>query len=290
MSHDFSSRLTARILVEDFPPAVVGLDPRLDALPDAVAPGASPAQRIVAFYESVLPRLARHVAAVKPNIAFFERYGAEGYAAYETTCRRARALGLLVIGDVKRGDIGTTAEAYADGHARIADAVTLHPMLGTDSLAPFLDESRRSGLGLFVLVRTSNASAAEFQDLATPEGTLSEVLATAVDRWGRDLGPADGYSTVGAVVGATWPEQLVRLRRRMPRAWLLLPGVGAQGARVADVLPAFDASGLGALVTQSRAVMQTFARAEDRYADSIEHAAAAFAAEVRAVVAQARAR
>lgn len=287
----FVETLTQRILA-GAPPAVVGLDPRLDALPAAVAPAASPPDRIVAFYRAVLPVLARHVPVVKPNIAFFECHGAAGFQAYETTCALARQTGMLVLGDIKRGDIGSTAEAYAEGHARWADAVTLHPYLGGDSLQPFLQRCHpaRGGLGVFVLVRTSNPGAKDLQDLRLQDGQtpLCDAVADAVTRWGADLPTCEGYSPVGAVVGATWPEELRRLRQRLPKAWILLPGVGAQGGKVADLAAAFDRRGLGGLATQSRGVLQAFAGGDADWLARIDAAAAQFAAECRAVQAIAR--
>ena len=264
-------------------PVVIGLDPRLDALPAAIAPGASPATRILAFYREAMPVIARHAPAVKPNVAFFEQFGAEGYAAYEETCALARRHGLLVVGDVKRGDIGSTAEAYAEGHFRVADAVTLHPYLGLDSAQPFLAHCRADkGRGVFVLVRTSNPGAKDFQDLPVGGEPLCDVVARAVTRWGQDLPQAHGYSPVGAVVGATWPQELARLRALLPHSWLLLPGVGAQGGKVADLAAAFDRHGLGALVNQSRGVMQCFQPGDRDWLDRVEQAAAAFATECRA--------
>jgi orotidine-5'-phosphate decarboxylase len=280
----FPARLAERVLAGQAP-IVIGLDPRLDALPARLAPGAAPAQRIVEFYRHALPVIARHAPSVKPNIAFFEAYGADGYRAYERTCALAREHGLLVVGDIKRGDIGSTAAAYAAGHFALADAVTLHPYLGGDSILPFLDACRAadSGRGVFVLVRTSNPGAADFQDLAVGGEPLCDVVARAVTQWGADLPRAEGYSPVGAVVGATWPRELVRLRQLLPHSWLLLPGVGAQGAKVEDLAPAFDARGLGALVNQSRGVMQCFPPGAADWLERIDAAAAAFAAECRAI-------
>jgi orotidine-5'-phosphate decarboxylase len=287
----FSAEIARRVLT-GAAPVVVGLDPRLDALPAGLASGAAPAERILAFYRETIPALARHVPCVKPNIAFFECFGAAGFHAYEATCAIARAHGLLVIGDVKRGDIGSTAEAYAEGHFAHADALTLHPYLGGDSIAPFLAHCRpeRGGHGVFVLVRTSNPGAKDFQDLAIAGRALSDHVADAVTRWGGELPHHAGYSPVGAVVGATWPQDLARLRKLLPHAWLLLPGVGAQGARVQDLAAAFDARGLGAIVNQSRGVMQCFAPADPDWRERIEQAAAAFAAECRTVAAAGGAR
>jgi orotidine-5'-phosphate decarboxylase len=221
---------------------------------------------------------------VKPNIAFFECHGWEGFRAYEETCRLAREQGLLVIGDVKRGDIGSTAAAYAAGHFAWADAVTLHPYLGSDSIEPFLLRCREDGKGVFVLVRTSNPSASEFQELPVGDGDLSSAVARAVHRWGEGSGDPEGYSCVGAVVGATYGSQIVRLRELMPRAWILLPGIGAQGASVEDAAAAFDRRGRGALVAQSRGVMQCFDPGDSGWREAIERAAASFAAHTRTVV------
>jgi len=280
----FVARLAERVLAGEAP-IVIGLDPRLDALPAAVAKDAPPAERIVAFYRECLPRLSRHAPCVKPNIAFFECFGAAGYRAYEEVCTLARQHGLLVLGDIKRGDIGSTAEAYADGHFAIADAVTLHPYLGLDSVQPFLRHCRaeRGGKAVFVLVRTSNPGAKDFQDLSVGGEPLCDVVARAVTRWGQELPTANGYSPVGAVVGATWPHELARLRALLPHAWLLLPGVGAQGGKVQDLGAAFDPRGLGALVNQSRGVMQCFQPADRDWLDRLTAAAAAFAAECRGV-------
>ena len=280
----FVARLAERVLGGQAP-IVIGLDPRPDALPAKVAPGQPAAARFVAFYREALPVLARRAPCVKPNVAFFEAHGAAGFRAYEETCALARQHGLLVLGDVKRGDIGSTAEAYAAGHFALADALTLHPYLGLDSVEPFLRwcTADGGGKGVFVLVRTSNPGARDFQDLRVGEHALCDVVADAVARWGRDLPSAEGYSPVGAVVGATYPKDLARLRARLPNSWLLLPGVGAQGAAVADLAPAFDRRGLGALVAQSRGVLQAFAPGESRWLQRIDAAAAAFAQECRTV-------
>lgn len=286
---DFIAELARRI-ENGGAAAVIGLDPRLDALPRALLPGRPAPERIVAFYRQALPVLAAAaIVCVKPNIAFFECFGADGFAAYETTCGLARSLGLLVLGDIKRGDIGSTAEAYASGHFQWADAVTLHPYLGRDSVEPFLQHCRPGADGrraVFVLVRTSNPGAADFQDLPTGGAAVCDAVAAAVDAWGQDFEPAAGYSPVGAVVGATWPGELARLRARMPRAWLLLPGVGAQGGKVEDLAAAFDHRGLGALINQSRGVMQCFEPDDAGWLGAIDRSAREFAAACRAVAAR----
>ena len=275
MSHAFLDRLVERIH-SGMGPVVVGLDPRLEALPADVEPHAPAATRILEFYRRVLPLLSSHVPAVKPNVAFFERYGAAGFAAYEETCELARDQGLLVIGDVKRGDIGSTAIAYADIHLTVADAVTLQPYLGSDALAPFLDRCRTDGKAVFVLVRTSNPSATEIQDLPCGDERLCEAVARLVDRLAEDQPRVNGYSPVGAVVGATAAHELRAMRERMPRAWLLLPGVGAQGAAASDCAAAFDADGLGGLISQSRGALQCFEPADPNWLDAIESAVSTF--------------
>ena len=280
MSVSFVERLGDAVIA-GAAPACVGLDPRIDGLPAAVAPGAAPAERIVAFHREILPLLAAHVPVVKPNIAFFEAFGAAGFGAYEETCRLARAAGLLVVGDIKRGDIGSTAEAYARVHLDLADAVTLHPYLGRDAVDPFLDRCRDEGRGVFVLVRTSNPGSATIQELRTPAGSVAEVVADAVDRWGADMVDAHGFSSVGAVVGATQATQLAVLRARMPRAWILIPGVGAQGGRTEDLAAAFDGRGLGGLVNQSRGVVQCFEPGDRTWRDRVEQALIEFVAALR---------
>jgi len=283
MADNFATALEQRIQA-GMAPAVVGFDPRIESFPQDCALDGSAPERILAFYRQAIPALAPHIPVVKPNIAFFEQFGWAGFRAYETVCETARAAGMLVIGDVKRGDIGSTAAAYASAHFQWADAITLHPYLGSDSIEPFLKPCREAGKAVFVLVRTSNPSAGEFQARALAEdGDLSDAVADAVHRWGAGTGDPDGYATVGAVVGATSGDRIARLRERMPRAWLLLPGVGAQGAAVADVAAAFDTRGRGALVAQSRGVMQCFEPAAADWKDRIATAVAEFAADVHAI-------
>jgi len=253
---------------------VVGLDPQLEKLPLELRRAAQAAHAdaraaaaaaIRAFDAAVIEAVAPYAVAVKPQSAFYERWGAPGVAAYEHAVEAARAAGLLVIGDIKRGDIGTTAAAYAEGHlvcaerpSLRADAVTLNPYLGSDSLAPFLAAMQAQGAGCFVLVRTSNPSATELQDLPVHGRPLHEHVAALVARWGEAQRGACGYSAVGAVVGATAPSELRRLRALLPQAWFLVPGVGAQGASADDVAAAFDTGGLGALVNSSRGILYAY--------------------------------
>jgi orotidine-5'-phosphate decarboxylase len=197
--------------------------------------------------------------AVKPQVACFERLGARGWEALQATAEHARAAGLLVIADAKRGDIDISAQRYAEAFLASggleADALTVSPYLGADSLEPFAAAARGAGAGLFVLVRTSNPGAADLQDLELADGgRVWERAAGLVDALGT-AGDASGLSEVGAVVGATAPEHLARARELMPRAVFLLPGIGAQGGRVEDLAPAFAPGRAAGLVTSSRSIV-----------------------------------
>jgi orotidine-5'-phosphate decarboxylase len=233
--------------------------------------------------------VAPYVVAVKPQVAFFEALGSDGWRALERVSAYAREAGLIVIGDAKRGDVGSTARAYAtafleprDGEPALADALTVSPFLGRDSLDPFFAACRREGAGVFLLVRTSNPGAAELQDASLSDGRpLWRQLAELVDQWGEDLVGACGLSSVGAVVGATVPRIVGEARRQMPRAIILLPGVGAQGATPADVARAFTSGPSSALVNASRSVIYAY---RDAPADDWRAAAAAEAARLQGAV------
>jgi orotidine-5'-phosphate decarboxylase len=250
-------------------PCLVGLDPHVELLPepfaqarDPAAPRRERADALARFCLELIEVCAGKVAAVKPQSAFFELFGADGVCAWERVVDGAREAGLLVIGDVKRGDIASTAAAYAGaflagppggGGAGLCDAITISPYLGEDALEPFAAACRQSGKGIFVLVRTSNPGSARFQLAGNPP--LAHVVADAVRELGAGLVGASGWSAVGAVVGATHPQELCLLRERMPHTPLLLPGYGAQGARAADLAGAFAGSfPQGALVNSSRAI------------------------------------
>jgi orotidine-5'-phosphate decarboxylase len=228
---------------------------------------------------------------VKPQLAFFEALGADGIAAFEEVCRYARAAGLLVIADAKRGDIGSTARAYAEAYLAggeaappLADALTVNPYLGRDSLEPFLVACRRSGGGLFCLVKTSNSGSADVQDLVMSDGRpLWHHVAELVDEWGGELLGGCGLSSLGAVVGATYPRAVGEARRLLPRAVLLLPGVGAQGAGAADVARAFTSGPASALVPVSRAVIYAYRTDAEEWRSAAAQAAAHYRREVWAV-------
>lgn len=272
---NYSDRLQARIEAAGTA-CLVGLDPHLDLLPpafagvrDASLPRSDRARALAAFCCEVIELVAARVAAVKPQSAFFEVFGADGVAAWEQVVRAARDAGLIVIGDVKRGDIASTAGAYAtaflDGEAA-CDAITINPFLGHDAIEPFLEVCSRVGAGLYVLVRTSNPGSADFQRHGEPE--LSFAIARQVERWGEDFRGACGLSCVGAVVGATHASELRAFRASMPHAPFLLPGYGAQGATARELVDAFLPSAsrapFGALVNSSRGI--TFAWREREYA------------------------
>jgi orotidine-5'-phosphate decarboxylase len=254
---------------------VVGLDPRLDLLPmelrgEAVLGRAAAASAFARFCKGIVDAVGPYVVAVKPQSAFFEALGSDGFRALEEVCEYARAAGLLVLVDAKRGDIGSTSRAYAEAFLEpredgvpLADAMTVSPFLGLDSVEPFLAASRRHGAGVFFLVRTSNAGAADVLDLALSDGRpLWNHVAEVVHEWGEPLVGREGMSSIGAVVGATHPRAVSEARRLLPRSPLLLPGVGAQGATPADVARAFTAGQASALVTASRSVIFAYRESE----------------------------
>ncbi len=293
MAAHFSDTLTARV-AERRSQVVLGLDPDPAALwPAAVEAvardgGESPAEltasAVAAHCRAVIAAAGSACVAIKPQLACFERLGSPGWRALEETVATAREAGLLVIADGKRGDVPVTARAYAqalvgatDGPFGTvsglgADAFTANPLLGTDAFEPLLDAASEAGAGCFLLVRTSNPGAADVQDLETAAGPLHEQLAGLVDRAGSERVGESGLSDVGAVVGATRPELLVRLRELMPRAIFLLPGVGAQGGSAAELGPAFVPGPAAGLIASSRSIVGAHA---DRGGEPAEAAAAA---------------
>jgi orotidine-5'-phosphate decarboxylase len=255
---------------------VVGLDPRLDLLPmelrgEGVLGRAAGASAVARFCKGIVDAVGPYVVAVKPQSAFFEALGSDGIRALEEVSDYARSNGLLVLLDAKRGDIGSTARAYAaafleprNGLGPIADAMTVSAYLGHDSVEPFLAACRRHGSGVFLLVRTSNSGAADVQDLVLSDGRLLwQYLAALVHEWGQALVGERGMSSVGAVVGATYPRAVSEARRLMPQAPMLLPGIGAQGATPADVARAFTSGPASALVTASRSVIFAYRETDE---------------------------
>jgi orotidine-5'-phosphate decarboxylase len=241
--------------------AILGVDPQLDS---KTTPGIPPGYTLASFCCEVVEACAPHIAAIKPQLAFFEARGLEGMRALVEVLKFARGLGLVTIADAKRGDVGITSAAYAEaflGDGDFAcDAITINPYLGSDALAPFVARVR-AGRGLFVLVKTSNPSSGEFQDLEAPQRPLWEAVAERVHGWGSDFVGADGLTPVGAVVGATYPEHARRARKLMPDSLILVPGYGAQGASDEDAIVAARADGLGAIVSASRSLMYAYLKA-----------------------------
>lgn len=251
-------------------PLVVGIDPRWDQLPAALQLDDSLACQAEAFRQfsaGVIDAVASIVPAVKPQMAFFEELGPAGMIALGEVIRHAQQRGLLVILDGKRNDIGSTAAAYARGLLGRdspwgADSLTVSPYLGDDSLSPFADVARERGAGVYVLVKTSNPGGALWQDRLIDGEPLYRHVGSHVEGLAKETAGECGYGLVGAVVGATYPEQLAELRAAMPQTWFLVPGFGAQGGSAADVAPAFDERGLGAIVNSSRGVIFAYNRPE----------------------------
>lgn len=261
----FGDRLAARV-DERRSQVVLGLDPD----PARVPGGVEGAEE---FCRGVIDRAGKSCVAAKIQLACFERLGAPGWAAYERVAAHAAAAGLLVIADAKRGDIAATSRAYAEAFlCPPVDALTVNPMLGGDAVEPFLTAAKAGGMGLFMLVRTSNPGAADLQDLPLADGRLwHEAVAERVAEWGAPTVGESGLSSVGAVVGATVPERAGRLRELMPHQPFLLPGVGAQGGSADSLGPAFGGRAAGSLVSASRSII---------YADDPAAAAEALRAEV----------
>lgn len=252
---------------------VVGLDPRLDYVPTYIREAAAAESKSFAegvaksFFEynkELIDNIYDLVPAVKPQIAFYEQYGIEGLKCFKQTCDYATSKGLLVISDVKRGDIGSTAEAYSEAYlgnkeySINTDFITVNPYLGTDSLEPFIKHCNENEKGIFVLVKTSNKSSGELQDLVCNHKTIYEHVADLVVRLGTPYLGSHGYNFVGAVVGATYKEEASKLRNIMKNTYFLVPGYGAQGGTAEDVVACFNPDGLGAIVNSSRGIIAAY--------------------------------
>ena len=265
-------------------PIVVELDPMLSYVPEQVQKKAfaeygetleGVAEAIWQFNKEIVDHTADLIPAVKPQIAMYEQFGVPGLAAYEKTIAYCQSKGLAVIGDIKRGDIGSTSAAYAVGHlGRVQvgsktysgfheDFATVNPYLGSDGVKPFLDVCREEKKGIFILVKTSNPSSGEFQDRMVEGRPLYELVGEKVAQWGSEL-MGDDYSYVGAVVGATYPEMGRTLRKIMPKSYILVPGYGAQGGRGKDLVDFFNEDGLGAIVNSSRGIIAAYK--QEKYA------------------------
>jgi orotidine-5'-phosphate decarboxylase len=280
---------------------VVGLDPVLEGLPgevtQALRGAASGGEGLTAragaafalFLSEVIALVADVAVAVKPNTAFFERYGAAGWDSLREVCRQAKKAGLLVIADAKRGDVAHTAAAYAEAFlgdlpdtlGPHVDAVTVNPYLGLDSVEPYLRLAVPRGKGIFVLVRTSNPSSRDFQDLDAGGRPLSLRVAEEAARWGEGLAGRSGLGPIGAVVGATAPAQAAAIRALMPASFFLVPGVGAQGGKPEDLEPYFLPGGRGAVVNASRSILFAFQSEEGRKLSSWREAVRRAAIDTR---------
>jgi len=272
----FADKLAQRIKKFNNP-TVVGLDPNLSFVPGFIREKVfrefgkthkAVAEAFIEFNRKLIDAVYDIVPAVKPQLAYYEMYGLEGMRAFYETVKYAKSKGLIVIADGKRNDIGTTAKAYSSAYlgtspvgeleesACDADALTVNPYFGIDGIEPFINDCKSFGKGIFILVKTSNKSSGQLQDLVTEDGMrLYEKVAYLVDQWGSETVGESGYSSVGAVVGATYPEQARILRKIMKKAYFLVPGYGAQGGTAKDVANSFNEDGTGAIVNASRSIM-----------------------------------
>ena len=303
------NQLTAKIK-KTGAPIVVGLDPMLNYVPQHIQKKAfaefgetleGAAEAIWQFNKEIVDKTYDLIPAVKPQITMYEQFGLPGLAAFKKTVDYCKEKGLVVIGDIKRGDIGSTSAAYAVGHIGKVqvgsrsyapfdeDFVTVNPYLGSDGINPFLDVCREEKKGIFVLVKTSNPSSGEFQDRLIDGRPLYELVGEKVAQWGESL-MGEEYSYVGAVVGATYPEMGKVLRKIMPKAYILVPGYGAQGGKGKDLVHFFNEDGLGAIVNSSRGIIaaykqETYAKyGEENFADASRAAVEDMIADIRSAL------
>ena len=260
-------------------PTVVGLDPRLAFVPEHIKEEAydqhgktlkGAAQSYLMFNKAIIDEVYDLIPAVKPQVAMYEQLGAEGIAAYIETIAYAKDKGLVVIGDIKRSDIASTATSYAQGHIGLVeveeekfevyqeDFITLNPFLGIDSVEPYFDACKVRNKGLFLLVKTSNPNSGQIQDLRVGNQFMYEYVGQLVSQWGEDMIGSYGFSKIGAVVGATYKEQGIALRKQMPHTFFLVPGYGAQGATAEDLAGCFNEEGIGSIVNSSRGIIAAY--------------------------------
>lgn len=279
-------------------PIVVGLDPMLSYVPKHILDAKikehgetlkAAGEAIWQYNKEIVDATYDLIPAVKPQIAMYEQFGIEGLIAFKKTVDYCKEKGLVVIGDIKRGDIGSTSAAYANAHVGKVtvgntvcrgfeeDFVTVNPYLGTDGVKPFVDVCKEEGKGIFVLVKTSNPSSGEFQDQLVDGRPLYELVGEKVAQWGEEH-MGDEYSYVGAVVGATYPKMGEILRKIMPKAYILVPGYGAQGGKASDLAPYFNEDGLGAIVNSSRGIIAAYKQEKYAKYGEANHAEAARAA------------
>lgn len=291
-------------------PIVVGLDPMLSYIPKGIVEKAikeygetleAAAQAAWEYNKGIIDATADLIPAVKPQIAMYEQFGIEGLKVFKKTIDYAKEKGLVVIGDIKRGDIGSTSAAYATAHlGKVAigtkrytpfgeDFATVNPYFGSDGVQPFLEVCKQEKKGIFVLVKTSNPSSGEFQDRLIENRPLYEVVGEQVAKWGETC-MGDSYSYVGAVVGGTYPEMGKILRKLMPKAYILVPGYGAQGGKAEDLIHYFNEDGLGAIVNSSRGIIAAYKNekyasfGEEHYADAARQAVLDMVADINQVL------
>lgn len=293
-------------------PTVAGLDPKLDYIPGYLREEAfrthgktleGAAAALLAYNKGIIDALCDIVPAVKPQCAYYELYGWQGMRALQETIAYAKEKGMFVITDGKRGDIGTTMEAYASAHLGITavedaeleafggDALTVNGYLGSDGVTPVLEVAAKYDKGLFVLAKTSNPSSGELQDRKLDNGPVYRAMGALCEEWGQKLPGKYGYSGVGAVVGATYPAQLLELRSALPHTFFLVPGYGAQGGSAADVAAGFDQNGLGAVVNSSRAILCAYKKEgcdEREYADAARREAIRMRNQIMAEIVKVR--
>ncbi len=254
-------------------PTVIGLDPRYEMIPNCIKEKYSQdlegiSKAIIEFNKKLIDETCDIIPAVKVQIAFYEMYGIEGLKAFKETCNYAKSKNMLVIADAKRGDIGSTAEGYSKaflGRTKIGDKeipifdvdfLTVNAYFGIDCVKPFIEDCKKYGKGIFILVKTSNPSSGELQDLKTKDGDeIYTEMVKLVEKWGEELRGEYGYSSISAVVGATYPKQLKQIREIAPHTFFLIPGYGAQGGKAEDIALGFDSNGLGGIVNNSRGLM-----------------------------------
>ena len=288
-------------IIEKRNPTCVGLDTSFDYLPDDLRAGVSDfkgaAEAVLTFNKNIIDNVYDIVPAVKVQIAYYEQYGAEGIEAFIKTCAYAKEKGLIVIADAKRNDIGATASRYAtaflgrtqingrEAAALASDFLTVNAYLGSDGIVPFIEECKLHDKGLFVLVKTSNPSSGELQNLKLADGrTVYECMGDMVNSWGADTVGKYAYSAVGAVMGATYPEEAGVLRARLPRTFFLIPGYGAQGANAQMLKNCFDKNGLGGIVNNSRGILCAYKKRGGTYFEAARAACLDMQQDLRSVL------
>lgn len=289
-------------------PIVVGLDPRIEQIPSQVKDKyfqeygntlEAVMHALIEFNRGIIDAVSDLVPAVKPQIAFYEKYGIEGLMAYKDACNYAKEKGLHVIADIKRGDIGSTSKAYSDAHigqtdingtkvsAFFSDSVTVNPYLGDDCLKEFVDDIKTFDKGMWVLVKTSNKSSEQLQNLKVDGETIYKKVGDLVNNWCEQTVQSCGYSPIGAVVGATFPEEAELLRKVMPKAYFLVPGYGAQGASGKDIVNCFNADGLGAIVNSSRGIIFAYQKTGEDYKTAARNAVLSMQEDINSALVEA---